>query len=200
ESARRHAGDSHNANEQDSAIERPAPSAEFLAADFHGLLTPQIARLFVAEQLGPVCFRVRCRGAAGYGLHACQMTTSCSSSTLNAERTRSRTSAINVSMSFALALPAFTKKLAWRSLTRASPTLRPFRPRSSIMRPADAPGGFLKMQPALFWPSGWLERRFSLQIRIPSRITLNGLEGSSRITESIISSGAKEVCRYSKEI
>src|SRR6202022_5129771 len=197
ESARRHAGDSHNANEQDSAIERPAPSAEFLAADFHGLLTPQIARLFVAEQLGPVCVGVRCRGAARYGLHAFQMTTSCSSSTSNAERTRSRTLAINASMSLALALPALTKKLAWRSMTRASPQLRLFRPSSSIILPADAPGGFLKMQPALFWPSGWLERRFSLQIRIPARISLNGLEGSSSFTASIISSGANEVCRYS---
>ena len=40
------------------------------------------------------------------------------------------------------------------------------------MRPAEAPGGFLKMQPALFCPSGWLARRFSLQIRMPVRISL----------------------------
>src|SRR2546430_12353410 len=68
-------------------------------------------------------------------------------------------------MSLAEAWPAFTKKLACRLLTRASPTDRPLSPNSSIMRPAEAPGGFLKMQPALFCPSGWLERRFSLQIR-----------------------------------
>src|SRR5205814_7347121 len=90
------------------------------------------------------------------------------------------------------ARPALTKKFAWRSLTLASPTLRPFRPSSSIMRPAEAPGGFLKMQPALFCPRGWLERLFSLQIRIPFRISLYGLEGSSNITASIISSAAKE--------
>src|SRR6266404_2121078 len=193
------ARDSNHAIKKYAPVEWPAPSGEFLAADFNGLLTPQIARLIVTEQLGPIRLGVR-RGATRQAFHASQMTTSCSSSTSNAERTRWRTSAINVSMSFALALPAFTKKLAWRSLTRASPQLRPFRPSSSIMRPADAPGGFLKMQPALFWPSGWLERRFSLQIRIPFRISLYGLEGSSNITASIISSGAKEVCRYSKEI
>src|SRR5207244_5332822 len=96
-------------------------------------------------------------------------------------------------MSLAEACPAFTEKLAWRSLTRASPMESPLSPSSSIMRPAEAPGGFLKMQPALFCPRGWLERLFSLQIRIPFRISLYGLEGSSNITASIISSAAKEV-------
>ena len=56
------------------------------------------------------------------------------------------------------------------------------------------------MQPALFWPKGWLARRFSLQIRMPCRISANGLEGSRSFTDSIISSGANEVCRYSKKI
>src|SRR5260221_359655 len=161
------ARDSDHAIKQNAAIERPAAAAEFLAADFDGLLAPQIAWLFIAQQLGPVCVGVRCRGAARYGLHAVPMTTSCSSSTWNAERTRSRTLAIRASMSLALALPALTKKLAWRSLTRASPTLKPLRPRSSIMRSADAPGGFLKMQPAPFWPSGLLGRHPSLPVRIP---------------------------------
>src|SRR4029077_173670 len=107
-----HARDSHHTDKQNATVERPTPPAEFLAADFDGLLAPQIARLIVAEQLRPVGLAIRCRGAACYGFHAFQMTTSCSSSTLNARRTRSRTSAINASMSFALALPAFTKKLA----------------------------------------------------------------------------------------
>ena len=49
-----------------------------------------------------------------------------------------------------LARPAFTKKFACLSLTIASPTRWPFRPSSSIIRPADPPAGFLKMQPALF--------------------------------------------------
>ena len=38
------------------------------------------------------------------------------------------------------------------------------------------------MQPALFCPSGWLARRFSLQIRMPWRISRYGLEGSSSFT------------------
>src|SRR5882724_4066516 len=103
-------------------------------------------------------------------------------------------------MSAAEACPAFTKKFAWRSLTRASPCEKPFSPSSSIIRPAEPPGGFLKMQPALFCPSGWLERRFSLQMRMHWRISEYGLEGSFSFTASIISSGAKEVCRYSNEI
>src|SRR5579883_2596676 len=86
-------------------------------------------------------------------------------------------------MSAAEAFPALTKKFACRSLTRASPCEKPFRPSSSIMRPAEPPGGFLKMQPALFCPSGWLERRFSLQIRMPWRISLYGLEGSLSAAE-----------------
>src|SRR5216684_706997 len=106
------ARDSHNSQNQDAPVKRPAPPAEFLAADFHRLLTPEIARLIIAQQLGPVRLGIRCGGAARYGLHAFQITTSCSSSTLNAERMRSRTLEINASMSFALALPAFTKKLA----------------------------------------------------------------------------------------
>src|SRR5712664_68178 len=106
------ARDSHNSQNQDAPVKRPAPPAEFLAANFHRLLTPEIARLIIAQQLGPVRLGIRCGGAARSGLHAFQITTSCSSSTLNAERTRSRTLEINASMSFALALPAFTKKLA----------------------------------------------------------------------------------------
>src|SRR5437879_4018792 len=41
-------------------------------------------------------------------------------------------------------------ELGLKGLTWASPTDSPLSPNSSIMRPADAPGGFLKMQPALF--------------------------------------------------
>src|ERR1700722_3116301 len=183
-----------------AAIEGRAAASEFLATDFDRLLTAQITRLVFVKRVGPVRIGIRRCGVARHGLFAFHTTTSCSSSTSNALCTRSRTSAISVSMSFAEAEPAFTKKLAWRSLMRASPTLSPFNPSSSIMRPADAPAGFLKIQPALFWPSGWLDRRFSLQIRIPARISLNGLEGSSSFTASIISSGAKDVCRYSNEI
>src|SRR5258708_25271867 len=181
-------------------IERPASSAKFLAADFDGLLTAQVTRLVVGQQLGTIGVGICRRRVALYGLHAFPTTTSFSRLTPKLFCTRSRTSAMSVSMTLAEAWPAFTKKLAWRSLTRASPTDKPLSPNSSIMRPAETPGGFLKMHPALFWPSGWLERRFSLQIRIPFRISLYGLEGSSNITASIISSGAKEVCRYSKEI
>src|SRR5260370_3269 len=59
-------------------------------------------------------------------------------------------------MSLAEAWPAFTKKLAWRALTRASPPERPFSPSSSLMRPAEAPGGVFELPPALFCPSGGL--------------------------------------------
>src|SRR5579859_8018215 len=189
---RGHTGDSYDPVKQNAPVEGPGPAAEFLAADFDRLLATQIARLIVTGKFRPIRVGVR-RGAPRYGLQPFQITTSSSSSRSKADCTLSRTLEISASMSLAPALPAFTKKLAWRSLTRASPMLRPFRPRSSIMRPAEAPGGFLKMQPALFWPSGWLERRFSLQIRIPWRISLNGLEGSSSFTASIISSAAKEV-------
>src|SRR6266481_2370779 len=197
-------GRAHNAantQNEDTPIEWPASSAKFLAADFDGLLTAQVTRLVVGKQLRPVRIGFsRSRRAPRYGLHAFQTTTSFSRLTPKLFCTRSRTSAMSASMSLAEAWPAFTKNLAWRSLTRASPTDKPLSPNSSIMRPAETPGGFLKMHPALFWPSGWLERRFSLQIRIPFRISLYSLEGSSNITASIISSGAKEVCRYSKEI
>src|SRR5580704_31257 len=189
-----------NRPHQDAAIEGPASPAKFFAADFERLLTAQIAGLLICEEFRPVRLGGSRGVAALHGFYAFQTTTSCSRITPNAFSTRSRTSAINASMSFAEAFPAFTKKLAWRSLTRASPTFSPLSPSSSIMRPAEAPGGFLKMQPALFWPSGWLARRFSLQIRIPLRISRYGLEGNSSFTASIISSGAKDVCRYSKEI
>src|SRR5580692_3337046 len=134
--------------------EYKAAASEFLATDFDGLLTTQITRLVFVKRVGPVRIGVRRCGVARHGLHAFHTTTSCSSSTSNALCTRSRTSAISVSMSFAEAEPAFTKKFAWRSLMRASPTLSPFKPSSSIIRPADPPEGFLKIQPALFWPSG----------------------------------------------
>src|SRR5580698_8078370 len=193
-------GGSRNRQHQDAAIERPASTAKFFAANFERLLAAEVTRLLVGEQFRAVRLGGGRCTAALHGFYAFQTTTSCSRMTPKDFSTRSRTSVISASMSLAEALPAFTKKLAWRSLTRASPALRPLRPSSSIMRPADAPGGFLKMQPALFCPSGWLARRFSLQIRIPLRISRYGLEGNSSFTASIISSGAKDVCRYSKEI
>src|SRR5271154_1431395 len=206
-----HAGprgaDAHNAQHAVShhaLVQRPVAPAKFFAPNFQRLLAAQVARFFVGDQLRTIVFGFsrsrRCATGAGDGFYASHSTTSCSSVTPKFFATRSRTSVISESMSEADALPAFTKKFACRSLTRASPTLKPLRPSSSIMRPAAAPGGFLKMHPALFCPSGWLARRFSLQIRIPWRISLNGLEGSSSFTASIISSGAKEVCRYSNEI
>src|SRR5262249_50958137 len=176
-----------------AAIERPAPPARLPAANLQGLLPTQVARFFVAQKLRRVAF--------GLGRHHLSQTiTSFSSSRPYVERTRLRTWVISCIISALLARPALMKKFAWRSLTRAPPTFEPLRPSSSIMRPAEAPGGFLKMQPALFWPSGWLARRFSLQIRIPSRICSYGVEGSSSFTASIISPGANEVCLYSKEI
>ena len=47
-------------------------------------------------------------------------------------------------------------KLACRSLTSAPPMRVPFNPAWSISMPALIPRGFLKMQPALWSPSGWL--------------------------------------------
>ena len=50
-------GQTHNSGDgenQHAAIERPAPPAEFLAADFDGLLAAQVARLLVGNQLRPV--------------------------------------------------------------------------------------------------------------------------------------------------
>src|SRR5262249_501271 len=115
------------------------------------LLPAQVAWLILGNQLRAVGIGVgRRSGVALHGFHAFHTTTSFSSFAPLACSTRSRTFAISASMSRAETLPAFTKKLAWRSLTRASPTESPLSPRSSIMRPADAPGGFLKMHPALF--------------------------------------------------
>ena len=48
-----------------------------------------------------------------------------------------------------VARPRFTMKFACVAETSASPTRSPFSPLSSIRRPAEFPGGFLKMQPAL---------------------------------------------------
>src|SRR5215831_5204531 len=146
-------GDADQNPEREPAIKRPVLRAEFLAANLHRFLPAQVTRL-VVDQLRPVRFRRGGRSVALDRLHAFHTTTSFSSLTPYAFSTRSRTAAMSESMSSALALPALTKKFAWRSLTRASPTLKPLRPRSSIMRPADVPGGFLKMQPALFCPSG----------------------------------------------
>jgi len=61
-----------------------------------------------------------------------------------------------------------------------------FQASSSIMRPADAPV-ILKMQRRFFAQSGWLERRFSLQIRILEEF-LCTFGGKSSFTASIISS------------
>src|SRR5712692_5710061 len=125
-----------------AAVELPTAPPKSPAANFDRFLTTQVARLFFGEGVGLEGSR--------FGHYPFQTITSSSSSAPKARRTRSRTSAIRASMSAALAPPALMKKLAWRSLTRASPTWWPFRPSSSIIRPAEAPGGFLKMHPALF--------------------------------------------------
>src|ERR1700691_1566763 len=181
------------APKRDAQVHLPGFLAEFAPLDFQRLLPPQILRLFVGQNFLGVSVRV-------HGSQFFQKITSFSSSTPKVTRTRSRTSSIRRSMSAQLAFATFTKKFAWRSLTIASPTRWPFRPSSSIMRPAEPPGGFLKMQPALFWLSGWLARRFSLQIFIAARISLNGFCGSSSLTRRTTSSGAEEVWRESKRM
>src|SRR6266849_5145104 len=123
--------------------ELPASPTESPLADVQGFLATQILGLFFGEGIGLVGSRLG-------GHYPFQTMTSSSSSKPKARCTRSRTSAISPSISAARAWPSLTKKLAWRSLTRASPTRWLFRPSSSIIRPAEAPGGFLKMQPALF--------------------------------------------------
>src|SRR5580704_7161921 len=148
---------------------------EFPPLDLQRLLPPKILRLFVGQELLGISVSVD-------GLQFFQRMTSFSSSTPKFLCTRSRTSSIRRSMSAQLAVPALIKKFAWRSLTIASPARCPFNPSSSIIRPAEPPAGFLKMHPALFWFSGWLARRFSLHTRIPARISLNGLDGSSSFT------------------
>src|ERR1700722_13168736 len=166
----------------------PGLAAELSPLDLERLLPPEILRLFVREHFLRKRIRVD-------GFQFRQRITSFSSSTPHDLCTRSRTSSINFNMSEQLALPVFTKKFACRSLTMASPTRWPFRPSSSIIRPAEPPAGFLKMQPALFWFSGWLARRFSLQTLMPAKISLNGFDGSSSFTRSMTSSGANDVCR-----
>src|SRR6266566_3110557 len=104
------AGNTYN---QNAPVERPAPPAEFLAADFDGLLAAQVTRFLIGNQLGPVGIGVsRRRRIALHGLYAFQTTTSFSRLTPKLFFTRSRTSAISASMSLAEASPAFTKKLA----------------------------------------------------------------------------------------
>src|SRR5579859_1804171 len=68
---------------QDAAIERPAATAEFLAANLDGLLATEVARLFVGNQLRPVTVaRFRSRsGVPLHGLQAFQTTTSFSKAT-----------------------------------------------------------------------------------------------------------------------
>ena len=62
---------------QNPPIERPAPPAEFLAADFDRLLAAQVTRLIVGNQLRPVGIGFRRRRRVPlYGLHAFQTTTS----------------------------------------------------------------------------------------------------------------------------
>src|SRR5580704_16379546 len=172
----------------DAQIRFPSLPAEFPPLDLQRLLPSKILWLFVGQQLLGISVRVD-------GLQFFQRMTSFSSSTPKVLCTRSRTSSISRSMSAQLAVPALMKKFACRSLTIASPARCPFNPSSSIIRPAEPPAGFLKMHPALFWFSGWLARRFSLHTRIPARISLNGLDGSSSFTRSITSSTAKEVWR-----
>src|SRR5580704_6758105 len=179
---------SHANSDRDAEIRLPGLPAEFPPFDLQRLLPAEILRLFVGQELLGIGVRV-------HGLQFFQRMTSFSSSTPKLLCTRSRTSSINLSMSAQLALPALIKKFAWRSLTLASPARWPFNPSSSIMRPAEPPGGFLKIHPALFWLSGWLVLRFSLHTLMPARISLNGLEGNSSFTRSITSSGANEVWR-----
>src|ERR1700728_5354055 len=122
----------------DAEISAPSLAAELPPLDLERLLPPEILRLLVREHF----LRKRVRVD---GFQFRQRITSFSSSTPYDLCTRSRTSSINFNMSEQLALPVFTKKFACRSLTMASPTRCPFKPSSSIMRPAEPPGGFLKM-------------------------------------------------------
>src|SRR6266704_3282598 len=109
---RNHAHNAGKNQNQNPPVERPAPPAEFLAANFDRLLAAQVTRLLVGNQLGPVGIGLRRRRIPLYGLHAFQTTTSFSRLMPKLFCTRSRTSAINASMSLAEAWPAFTKKLA----------------------------------------------------------------------------------------
>src|SRR3546814_10106440 len=61
--------------------------------------------------------------------------------------TRRRTSSPSASMSAAVALPRFSRKLQCFSDTWASPTVRPRQPAASISFQALVPGGFLKVEP-----------------------------------------------------
>src|SRR5260370_18170711 len=119
---------------EDGAITGEIFAAEFLAANFNGLLATQIARLVVFDKLRPVRFSVGNGSIFLYGFHASHTTTSCSSLTPKTFSTRPRTSAIRVSMSFPEASPALTKTLAWRSPTFASPQPSPSSTTYPLMR------------------------------------------------------------------
>ncbi len=53
-------------------------------------------------------------------------------------------------------VPSCTMKFACTSDTRAPPIRKPLNPSPSMILPADSPGGFLKIQPALLTPTGWV--------------------------------------------
>src|ERR1700683_1913802 len=135
--------DSNAHSDRDAQIRLPGLPAKLSPLNLQRLLPAKILRLFVGQEFLGIRVRV-------HGLQFFQRMTSFSSSTPYLIRTRSRTSSISLSMSAQLAVPALIKKFAWRSLTIASPARWPFKPSSSIMRPAEPPGGFLKMHPALF--------------------------------------------------
>src|SRR5260370_31895622 len=82
-----------------------------------------------------------------------------SSSMPNRSWTRSRISAIKASTSSALAPPRLTMKFACLGETCAPPICSPLRPQASISRPAESPGGFLKVLPRLRCSIGWVARR-----------------------------------------
>ena len=61
---------------------------------------------------------------------------------------------ISVTTSFAVAPPKLTIQLACFSDTKALPALKPLHPASSMSFPAEFPGGFSNILPALGYPPG----------------------------------------------
>src|SRR5580658_1208659 len=99
----------------DAQIAFPGFLAEFAAANFHRFLPAEIARLVLGDDF-------LWKGLRVHGFQFLQRITSFSRSIPKLVFTRPRTSSIRPIMSSQEAWPAFTKKLAWRSLTMASPT------------------------------------------------------------------------------
>ncbi len=76
---------------------------------------------------------------------------------------------ISATTSSAVAPPVLTITLACLGLTWAPPTLVPLRPAASSRRPAESPGGFLKIEPAVGCPEGSAAHRRVLSSSILAR-------------------------------